>query len=109
MEAMQIDLMGMPHPATGNWLLDQVAIILEKYPEAQDNNTWLRVRWLQEYKGCELDETQLYAALDAEGKVDLARRRRELAAQYPGKYAYSGAEAGRRKHLAKAGSPGRRR
>ena len=109
MEATQLDLTGNPTPATGNWLLDQVAAILEKYPEARDDNTWLRLRWLQEYKGCDLPQDALYFALHAEAKVDLPRRRRELAAQYPNKYGYSGEETKRRKHMAKAGPLGGRR
>ena len=112
MIAYQRTLEGGIKVATGNRIKDQLAAIMEEYPETQADEDLLAARWIVEYTraGPELQleyvcpEVFLKDIICAYRTADIRRRRQEMAAD--GSYPWPTDEAERRQARSRQGAPG---
>ena len=107
MKAYQRTLEGGIKVATGNRIKDQLAAIMECYPETQGDEDLLGAMWLREHTldgvKAKVSVRRLARLISAYRKADIRRRRQEMAAD--GSFPWPTDEAERRQKRAKGGVP----
>jgi hypothetical protein len=109
MTAYQYKLEGGMMVSTGNAIRDQLAEIMETYPESRNDEDLLAAYWLLDhgevpFECYAADRDRLCETIRKYRRADIPRRRRELAEM--GLYPWSPEEAERRQKRAKGGPPG---
>ena len=104
MKAYQRTLEGGIKVATGNAIRDQLAAIMEAWPETIDDEDELAAVWLQEYcpVADEIAREHVKIIIRAYRRANIRERRRELKKLYP----YSDEEEARRQKRGRGGPPG---